>query len=212
MSAGRMFVGVDFDNTIVGYDEVFHNVARERALIPTDVPVSKEQVRDYLRKSGKEDDWTELQGYVYGSRMGDSLPSPGVTEFFMRCRNQGKSICIISHRTQHPYRGPAYDLHQAAQAWLDRHGFYESTGIGLERDHVFFERTKEEKIARIAKVGCIHFIDDLPEFLSDPGFPPGIERVLFDPMDRHPPNPRFRRATSWVEIEQMVLGERDAGL
>jgi hypothetical protein len=207
-----MFVGVDFDNTIVSYDQVFHEVARERALIPADLPVSKELVRDYLRQGGKENDWTELQGYVYGARMGESFPSPGVTEFFTRCRNLGKSICIISHRTQHPYRGPAYDLHQAAQAWLDGYGFYDGTRIGLQREHVFFERTKEDKFARIARVDCMHFIDDLPEFLLDPGFPPGVERILFDPMDRHPPNPCFRRAISWAEIEQILLGERDAGL
>ena len=41
----------------------------------------------------------------------------------------------------------------------------------IEPDHVFFELTKEEKIARVANIGCDYFIDDLPEILLMPGFP-----------------------------------------
>ena len=58
-------IGVDFDNTIVCYDGVFHRAAVERGLIPPELPVSKGQVRDHLRRLGQEHAWTELQGEVY---------------------------------------------------------------------------------------------------------------------------------------------------
>ena len=32
-----MILGVDFDNTIVAYDSLFHRVALERGLIPADL-------------------------------------------------------------------------------------------------------------------------------------------------------------------------------
>ena len=65
-----MIVGIDFDNTIVCYDDIFHREALDRELIPAATPARKEAVRDYLRQQDKEDLWIELQGYVYG---------PGIT-------------------------------------------------------------------------------------------------------------------------------------
>ena len=38
----RMRIGVDFDNTLVCYDGVFHRAALERGLIPSDLAVRQE--------------------------------------------------------------------------------------------------------------------------------------------------------------------------
>ena len=205
-----MLIGVDFDNTIVCYDQVFHQVAVEQGLIPLEVPVSKGEVRDYLRQCGREDDWTELQGYVYGARMQDAIPFPGVLECLAHFVKHGIMVCIISHKTRYPYMGPKYDLHQAAQQWLEQQGFFDQAQIGLSSDQVFFELTKQEKLESIAKVGCTHFIDDLPEFLAEPGFPAGVERILFDPNENHSTGHRFHRITSWMEIKKIIIPERSA--
>src|SRR5262249_22819241 len=63
--AQNMLIGVDFDNTIVCYDELFHRVAVEQGLIPSTVPATKGEVRRDLEGRGLGDVWTELQGYVY---------------------------------------------------------------------------------------------------------------------------------------------------
>lgn len=200
-----MLIGVDFDNTIVCYDQAFHSVTLERGLIPAELPATKGSVRDYLRQIGREDEWTELQGHVYGARMLDASPFPGVLEFFSRCKQRRIDVCIISHRTRYPFRGPIYDLHQAAQAWLETYGFYHPSGIGISRQQVFFEFTKQEKLDRIKMVGCTHFVDDLPELLLEPGFPEGVERILFDPSDTYASDHRFCRVTSWKEIERILV-------
>jgi hypothetical protein len=202
-----MRIGVDFDNTIVCYDQVFHQVARERDLIPDSVPVNKGAVRDYLRSIGREDDWTEMQGYVYGERMRDAQPFPGVLAFFHRTIAAGVPICIISHKTRHPYRGPKYDLHAAAQGWLEQQGFFDPRRIGLPRSEAYFELTLPAKLARIAETGCTLFIDDLPELLAEPAFPKHVEPVLFDPANVHPDQGPFRRLQSWP---QMSLASRAA--
>jgi hypothetical protein len=198
-----MIIGVDFDNTIVCYNELFHKVAVEQGLIPVQVPASKEAVRDYLRECGQEDDWTEMQGYVYGARMDEAAPFPGVIEFFALCRRNGIKVFIISHKTRYPYRGPRYDLHQAAQNWLEIQGFRDPQRLGLTSEQIYFELTRQEKIDRIVGVGCSHFIDDLPEFLAEASFPRGVERILFDPNNRYLDIQDFQRKSSWREIVEM---------
>lgn len=199
-----MHIGIDFDNTIVCYDSLFHRVCRERNLIPADLPVSKSEVRNYLRRIGREDDWTEIQGYVYGARMSEADPFPGVHEFFRACRRAGVSMSIISHKTRQPYRGKAYDLHGAARDWLELQGFFDPDRIGLDREDVHFELTKEAKLERIASCGCSHFVDDLPEFLYETGFPRGVERLLFDPNDHYRADAGLMRFKSWPELLAML--------
>ncbi len=201
-----MLIGVDFDNTIVCYDGVFHRAALEKGWIGPNTPRTKEQVRDAMRQSGREEDWIELQGYVYGARMHDADAFQGAREFFNHARQRQIDVCIVSHRTLRPFKGPGYHLHQAGRAWLEAQGFHDSAELGLPRDRVFFELTKQDKLARIAARGCTHFIDDLPEFLSEPEFPDGVERILFDPGQVHRTDPPFHRVDSWAEIESLLLG------
>lgn len=202
-----MHIGVDFDNTIVCYDALFHRVAREKNLIPDTVPVNKSDVRNYLRRVGNEEAWTEMQGYVYGFRMAEAAPYPGVIEFFQACRKAGIPISIISHKTRHPFRGESYDLHAAATAWLEQQGFFDSAKIGLPRTEVFFELTKASKLKRIGSCGCTHFVDDLPEFLAEAAFPPGVLRILFDSNELYGAEARFLRASAWSVIRELFALE-----
>jgi hypothetical protein len=194
-----MLIGIDFDNTIVCYDELFHKVARERNLIPADLPVNKSEVRNFLRRAGKEDIWTEMQGYVYGGRMAEALPYPGVIEFFKACRAANVEVCIVSHKTRYPFLGEKYDLHQAAKNWLELQGFFDPDRIGLKRENAFFELTKAEKLQRIGSCNCTHFIDDLPEILSEHAFPPETMKILFDSADIYAEQ-KFQRFQNWSQI------------
>jgi hypothetical protein len=173
-------IGVDFDNTIVSYDTLFHRVALERNLIPSGIPPSKLSVRDYLRQAGKEDTWTEMQGYVYGARMDEAVAYPGAIDFFAWARSENIDLAIVSHKTRHPFLGHPYDLHAAARRWV--------ASILIDRPEpliddvdVYFELTKEAKLARIGTLGLDFFIDDLPEILLADGFPDRTARILFDP-------------------------------
>jgi hypothetical protein len=201
-----MIVGVDFDNTIVGYDRLFHTVAVEYNLVPMSTVSSKNGVRDYLRRIGNEDAWTELQGVVYGPRMSEAEPLPCVIDSLTWLRRFGVQVFIISHKTRHPYFGPQYDLHNSAWRWLELKGFFDRSGIGLTTNEVFFEPTKHAKLSRIAALSCTHFIDDLPEILTDSDFPVGVGRILFDPSGAADV-PHIHRAKSWSEIPQMLSSE-----
>lgn len=172
-------IGVDFDNTIICYDNVFHKVAVEQGLIPESFPASKTEIKNYLCRAGRENVWTRVQGYVYGPQIQDARIFPGVMDFFRFCKENKLPVFIISHKTRYPYLGPEYDLHQAAVGWLEQNGFFDSNDAVLERNRVFLELSIESKIERIKKIGCTHFIDDLPETFSSQSFPAGTLRILF---------------------------------
>ena len=205
-----MLVGLDFDNTIVCYDRLFHRLARERGLLPDHVPATKGAVRDHLRSIGREDDWTEMQGVGYGPRISDAEPFPGVKEFLATARNSGVRVVIVSHKTRHPYLGEKYDLHAAAHTFLTAHGFYQMSDTGLSPDAVFLELTKQAKLDRIGSLGCGVFVDDLPEFLAEPSFPAKPRKVLFDPAGANPDHPSYTQVRSWAEVSRLVLGEGNA--
>ncbi len=200
-------IGIDFDNTLVCYDEAFYRAADERRLLPTGIAHSKQAIRDYLRSIGREQDWTELQGYVYGPGMQFAEAFPGALAFIGRCVKAGVDLCIISHKTQTPYLGEKYDLHEAADQWLRDQGIFGA--IGLPRERVFFELSKAEKLARIATERCTFFIDDLPELLDEPDFPSGVRRLLFDPTGQAVTSPDFPVMRSWDEIALLLLGSAE---
>jgi len=193
-----MRIGIDLDNTLADYRRPLEALCAKHGLSgPHADP--KLTLRDYLRGAGREEEWTRLQGELYGPLMSDALLFEGANEFFGRCRLHGASCHIVSHRTRKPISGSDYDLHQSARLWLERQG------LGAVSAH--FEETKSQKIERISALDLDVFIDDLPEILLDPGFPAGTKRILFDPGDRHADQSGCRRARSWVSVQDAVFVE-----
>jgi hypothetical protein len=192
-----MHIGIDFDNTIACYDELFYKVCLESGLIPASLPANKSDVRNYLREQDKEDDWTEIQGLVYGPRITEASPFPGVIDFIRAARERQIPVSIISHKTKHPYRGEKHDLHAAARNFLNHHE--------IDADSVSLEPTKEAKAERIRSQGCTHFIDDLPEFLELVGFENEGQRILFDPNNLYQESPGWCRHQSWESISKAIL-------
>lgn len=194
-----ILIGVDFDNTIISYDKLFLETAITNGLVPPEMPADKNKIRNFLRDKEKEDRWTLLQGEVYGKRLNNASVFPGVKKFFRFCLDCGIGICIVSHKTRIPYLGPKYDLHRAANDWLDKEGFFSKDKIGLDKQSVYFELTKANKISRIGSLGCSHYIDDLPEILSDERFPGHVQKLLFDYSGKYTQS-LLDRFLSWDDI------------
>ena len=190
-----MIIGIDFDNTIINYDEVFYLVAKERFQLHQSIPINKVAVREFLRSTGNESSWTEMQGYVYGERMNDAKIFPGFLSFLNLAKNNGHIIYVISHKTKHPVLGPKYDLRKAAYDWI-------SANTCLNHENIYFESTKEDKIKRISSLKCDAFIDDLPEILESEFFPVDTRRLLFDPESNHEYflSKNLKRLGSWDQI------------
>lgn len=194
-----MNIGVDLDNTIVCYDGLFHRVALERGWIPNDLANDKQSVRDYLRGADRNDDWTILQGVIYGEQMFHAKPFSGAMDFFSAANERGWRVSIVSHRTRKPYLGPDTDLHEAAQQWLSENGFLEPG------TRVFLEESLDQKLARIGRLQCDVFVDDLPELLTHEDFPNSTLAICFDPQQRV--SSEVEQVASWQELADRLFEE-----
>lgn len=201
----NMILGIDFDNTLVCYDGMFHKAAVERNLMPADGPRDKDGVRGWLIERGREEDFTLLQGEVYGPDLRNAPAYPGARECLAALKAKGATLRLISHKTPTPVLGRQHDLRAAAREWLEANGFL-SPEVFSSAD-VFFENTMEAKAARIANSGCTHFIDDMERFLLRPDFPSGTKRLWFRPTGEERSReaaPELTAVSSWRAIAEAL--------
>ena len=194
-----MIIGVDFDNTIISYDELFARLARERGHATRD---GKKAIRDKIRQVPDGDiEWQKLQGMADGPRMAEATLMDGVTDFFTACRKRDIPVHVISHKTEFAgYDDTHTNLRHAASAWLRAHDLPDA----------HFGGTRAEKIAAIKQLGCTMFVDDLEETFLEPDFPSDTEKILFAPRG-HSPVPGAHISRSWQEITERVLFTRLLG-
>lgn len=197
----NVHLGLDFDNTLISYGELFKRVALEKGLIPSDISPEKNQIRDFLRLKEIECEWTKLQGEVYGSRILEAKPFPMVCKVleFLSYREVGMSI--VSHKTIKPYAGGDYDLRSAARSWLKKYGFYDLSQFAFRENQIFFEDSKQSKVEKIINLGCTHYVDDLPEILEM--LPSPIVKILFLPEDVEYAG-KFQRLKKWDDLPKIL--------
>ena len=201
-----MKIGVDFDNTIVSYDKVFHKVALEQSLIKSNLNISKIAVRDYLRDKGQNNIWTELQGYVYGERMLEADIFPGFINFLTFARKNSIEVSIVSHKTIYPYLGNRYNLHDSARDFISKLLTNQNKNL-VNKKNIFFELTQEKKAIRINQQSCDFFIDDLPEIFALNDFPKKTRKILFDPDMSHKNFDDGVICSSWENIQELVRND-----
>ena len=204
-------IGIDFDNTLVSYDELMYRLAMEGCLIGSGVERSKRAVREAIRQSPAGDDaWQRVQAIAYGERMEEARLNDGVRSFFEQCRRHGDTVYIVSHKTAFASVDDARtNLREAALAWMAARGFFSTEGLGLSRETVWFEATRQEKVNRINRLRCTHFIDDLEETFLEPSFPAAVEKILYVPQIPRPSLDGVRIVASWKELTDYLFGASD---
>ncbi|MBR4664689.1 MAG: HAD family hydrolase, partial [Lentisphaeria bacterium] len=150
-------IGFDFDNTLVCYGELFYSAALSEGYISADFSRSKNAIRDFMNGSGMRDEWTALQGKVYGTMMDQAQLFPGAAECLQDLKSRDIPCCIISHKTRFAKKGPPFDLHEAAREFLRK------SSLPIPPEMIFFCPEREEKIRLIRSLKCDYFVDDLPE-------------------------------------------------
>jgi hypothetical protein len=148
--------------------------------------------------------WQQLQGQVYGKGVARATMFDGVGKFLAECRRRNVVVVIVSHKTEFGHHDPErVNLRQAALDWMTAQGFFRDYGI--LRENVYFESTRQEKIARIARLGCSHFIDDLEEVLTDPEFPANVKRILLSEVNADSIVAPIVVCPTWRDVESQVF-------
>ncbi|MBT7408727.1 MAG: hypothetical protein HN826_03400 [Methylococcales bacterium] len=199
-------IGIDFDNTIADYDELFVIVANELKLLNQTLPKNKAEVKVALLKQTNGDQlWQKLQGQVYGKYMKQARLMPDVGQFFMECRRQQACVYIVSHKTCFGHFDEAkINLRDASKSWMQQNNFFKATEFALKESHVFFETTRDEKIERIKQLNCHYFIDDLTVVLNDSNFPEATQKILYSPNNKVLEGD-FKTLTCWNDIQNAIF-------
>lgn len=200
-----MRIGVDFDNTIADYDDVFLLAAKREGLVDKGFVGGKQTVRESIRALEKgEERWMRLQGRVYGAFMDQARLIDGFPEFLRAARRADAEVRIISHKTRFGhFDEERVDLRDAARRWMREQGVIGADGVA--EDRVFFAATRSEKIAEIGRAGCAVFVDDLEEVFREPEFPRAVRRFLLSRRDEPLPTGPFTAYQNWDAIRNAIF-------
>ena len=205
----RFILGVDFDNTLVNYDDVLWKTAQRMGFITGSLTWHKKGIRDAIRPlPDGEKKWQQVQAHVYGKAMVEAMLIDGVAEFLGACRRANVPVYIVSHKTQFAARDTdKIDLREAALEWMTQKGFFKVKGLGFSTDQVFFESTTQEKVGRIKKLGCTHFIDDLEETFMEKVFPKDVRKILYAPVANGSLPKDITVMSNWREIHEYFFSQ-----
>ncbi len=173
-----MIIGIDFDNTIIDYSNLFEIVAKKKKY-KLNSNLNKASLKKFLIKNKKENEWTIIQGEVYGKYIMRAKLQKGFIKLFKYLLKQNIKIFIVSHKTKYPYLGKKINLRKAATKWIEKNIINKDKNFQFSIKNVYFENTIEKKINRIAKLKCDIFIDDLTKILNL--LPKNIDKFLFNP-------------------------------
>jgi hypothetical protein len=199
MHLSKKVIGLDFDNTIVNYDNSFRLLSDKFLNLPKNIIKKKETIKNYLLSEGKESDWTEFQGLIYGPGISYAQLYPESINTIIKLLHNNYSINIISHRSKFPYKGKKYDLHKYANKWL--HLKFDKKI--LENIDISFLTTKEEKIKKIIDKNCNFFLDDLVSIISEINIYSDCRCILFDPENLNE-NKQINSISNWNELENEI--------
>lgn len=204
-------IGVDLDNTIINFDELFHKIALNWGYISLSDKKSKKLIRDKIRRLvDGENKWQKLQAVLYGEKILEAELFKDVGQFFRLCQKSKARVYIISHKTKYASMGrTGVNLRERAFLFLEKNHFFKKEGLSLQKKDVYFEASRIEKIRRIRKLACTHFIDDLAETFLEKEFPEKVEKILYDPHGEDIRLPKVRVFRRWRDINEYFFNKRN---
>ena len=201
-----MLIGLDFDNTLAHYDNVFAAEARKQCLVLDEWKGTKQELKDKLYSTQDGDKlWQKIQGQVYGPSMHKAELFPGVSRFLLRCKLLGHTIFIVSHKTKYGHFDPTKTLlRQAALDWMHSKGFFDEDGFLISKNNIFFATTRQEKVEKINALNLDVFVDDLEEVFAERSFP-DIKKILFSKTYKN----KYHNiiCSNWFNIENSIIGD-----
>jgi len=202
-----MKIGIDLDNTIINYEEVFPLFARSLGFLDLQYSTSKVSIRkQLLEQEDGELRWRRLQGQVYGAGVQSARLYPGIYRFLWRCRARGIEVHVLSHKTRFGHGdSERIPLRREAIRFLQENKLFSKAPDSLIAKVYFFD-SQNDKVNAIKEARFSWFIDDLSQILTDSRIPSCTKPILFLPQSTDKAE-YCRTARSWVEIEGEIFND-----
>jgi hypothetical protein len=198
MVSNKPIIGIDLDNTIAIYDNLIRNQVN-LLKVPLEYK-SKKEIADYLRDSDSEEEWTKLQGLIYGPLMEYAEVANGFLYTLKKLIDDDFEIIIISHRTRYSQYDGLYDLHYFANKWIEKNII---SKIGKNKiKNIIFAETIESKVNYISIENITYFIDDLPKVLNHINFPKTAKKILYS--NEKVSENYFFQSNNWIELINFI--------
>ena len=195
-------IGVDLDNTVVVYNELILDICYEEGIkIPPDL-FTKEAISDFLKATGRNKEWTDIQALIYGPEMCRAKLAPGFSEFSALVFKTNSKLTLISNRSYYAAHDTEekYNLHSCAKNWIEKN-------LPCTFESVNFENSTGNKIRLASASNLDYFIDDLDEMVS--GINVKIECIkinnqasMFQIKNKESPNV----VLNWFGIAKKIFG------
>lgn len=198
----NMVIGFDFDNTIIDYSNSFKILAKKKKYNKINSNLDKNSLKDFLIKNKKQNEWTIIQGEVYGKYITRAELYKGFIKLFRYLLKKNIKIFIVSHKTKYPYLGKKINLRKEAKKWIQKNIIYKNKIFNFSMKNVYFENSLEKKINRIVNLKCDIFIDDLPQILNL--LPKNVDKFLFNPTAKKIFKKNYKTINSWKQFYVLI--------
>tara|TARA_Y100000816_G_scaffold182944_1_gene132506 strand:- start:11172 stop:11774 length:603 start_codon:yes stop_codon:yes gene_type:complete len=196
-----MIIGFDFDNTIIDYSNLF-KILINKKIKKKISNFDKDSLKNFLIKNKKENEWTVIQGEVYGKYIMSAKLHKGFIKLLQYLLRKNIKIFIVSHKTKYPYLGKKFNLRKAASKWIKKNIINKNKNLNFSMKNVYFENSLEKKINRIINLKCDIFIDDLPQILNL--LPKNVVKFLFNPSAKKKYKKNYKTINSWVQFYDLI--------
>lgn len=193
----KLRIGIDFDNTLICYDNLFYDLALEKGWISIVHSRNKNEIKQTVTKKFDDDHWQDLQALAYGTlRILEADFFPGVIDFFKEMKNFDVEIFIVSHKSEFSHKDPSKNLHKSALSWMEE----KSITSYVAKQNINFCPTIEEKVLKISELKCDLFIDDLSKVFELDSFPQNCLPFLFNSNQIG----SWQNTNNWEEVASLA--------
>ena len=201
-----MKIGIDLDNTIIDYENIFIKTAKVNKFIFQNSKIlnKKDLKKTILRKRSIET-WQLLQGIVYGKKIKNAQIMSNFISFIKTAEIFDCEIFIVSHKTKYGhYLNKKINLQTEAYKWI-KFNLIENNKLKIiKKKNIYFCESLREKVNQINKLDLDIFIDDLPKVVNHTNLSKKILKILLN-KDIDAKNIEVINFKNWLSIKNFLF-------
>ena len=187
----QLKIGIDLDNTIINYQNSFKKFLKEKNI--DSKSIDKKKIKFISNSNSKIKNWTQTQEEIYGKYIFFAKPFKYFKDFEKFALKNKIKLFIVSHKTKFSQFSKKYNLHSQSNKWL-------KNNISKKIYKIYYVKTVNQKIKKIAYLNPDYFIDDLIEIFNHKNFPKKIKKIHFSKIKVN----NFYTFSNWDKIKKYI--------